>query len=277
MWDAIAFIDKIFDLTLLPFQAVAPFWPLMIYALLLGIFMLVIFRHISDQKRIKETKDRIKAHVFEIRIFKDDVRILLSAQKNVVLYNLKYLKHFMKPMLVLLVPVALVLLHLEGWFGYRPLKPGESTIVSMKMVGEHGKRMAQAVLSGEEGLTIETPPLRIPGEEVDWRVRATEPGEHTLTFTIGEGEVWQKKVVVSSDGALARVAPGVAMTSLLWGSSLRSDEGSPSLDAAAKFIDVAYPSREIGVLGWELHWLIVFFIFSTVFAFALKGFFKVEI
>jgi hypothetical protein len=237
--------------------------------------MLIIFRHTSDQKQIKETKDRIKAHVFEIRIFKDDLRILLSALNNVALYNLKYMRHFVRPMLVMIVPVAVVLVQLEGWFGYRPLKPGESAIVSVKKPMSEGKEVAKVALLAEKGLTVETPPLRIPGEEVDWRVRADEPGEHTLTLTV-LGQVLQKKVVVFSNGSLARVSPGAATTGLLWGSSLNSAEET-SIVNTAQFIEVEYPSRSISVLGWELHWLLVFFVLSTVFAFALKGFFRVEI
>jgi hypothetical protein len=276
MWDIAAAIDKIFDLVLLPFRSLDPFWSLLLFSLLLGVFMLVIFRHTSDQKQIKEVKDRIKAHVFEIRIFKDDVRILLSAQKNVVLYNLKYMQHFVRPMLVMIVPVAVVLLQLEGWFGYRPLKPGESTIVSMKTSQGTEKETAKMTLTAEKGLTVETPSLRIPGEEVDWRVRADEPGEHTLTFTIGE-QVVQKKIIVSSDGSLARVSPGVATASLMWGAFLNSNQESPLVNATAQFIEVEYPSRAIKVLGWELHWLLLFFVLSTLLAFALKGFFRVEI
>lgn len=276
MRDVVSVVDETFDLVLLPFQSLDPLWPLVLFSLLLAVFMLIVFRHTSDQTQIKETKDRIKAHVFEIRIFKDDVRILLSAQKNVVLYNLKYLRHFVRPVLVMVVPVAVVLLQLEGWFGYRPLKPGESAIVSMRTSQETEKETEKATLAAEKGLTVETPPLRIPGEEVDWRVRADEPGEHTLSLTIGE-QVVQKKVIVSSDGSLARISPGAATASLMLGAFLNSDQESPLVRAAAQFIEVEYPSRVIRVLGWELHWILVFFIFSTIFSFALKGFFRVEI
>ena len=35
-------------------------------------------------------------------------------------------------------------------------------------------------------------------------------------------------------------------------------------------ITVAYPERDIEILGWQLNWMIVFFILSIVFAFALR-------
>ena len=39
----------------------------------------------------------------------------------------------------------------------------------------------------------------------------------------------------------------------------------------------AYPEAEIDVFGFSLHWLIVFFVLSIVFAFSLKGVFGVTI
>ena len=172
MWDIVAAIDKTFDLVLLPFQSLAPFWPLVLFSLLLGVFMLVVFRHTSDQKQIKEIKDRIKAHVFEIRIFKDDVRILLSARKSVVLYNMKYMRHFVRPMLFMAIPLVVVLVQLEGWFGYRPLKPGESTIVSLKTSEGREEEMAKAALEAEKGLTVET----LTAEDPRGRGRLEGPG-----------------------------------------------------------------------------------------------------
>ncbi|HET7295448.1 MAG TPA: hypothetical protein VFM88_23740 [Vicinamibacteria bacterium] len=42
-------------------------------------------------------------------------------------------------------------------------------------------------------------------------------------------------------------------------------------------IHVGYRDREVSVLGFGMHWMIPFFVLSLVFAFALKGPFKVTI
>jgi hypothetical protein len=46
----------------------------------------------------------------------------------------------------------------------------------------------------------------------------------------------------------------------------------PPLPADAPFtsIDVAYPERSIDVFGWRMNWMIVFFVLSILFAFALR-------
>ena len=37
-----------------------------------------------------------------------------------------------------------------------------------------------------------------------------------------------------------------------------------------------YPEAEVSVLGWPLHWMIVYFVLAIVFAFALRNTFKVQ-
>jgi hypothetical protein len=44
-----------------------------------------------------------------------------------------------------------------------------------------------------------------------------------------------------------------------------------------KSVEVLYPSRNMNLFGWHLHWLIVYFALSIIFGFAFKGIFKVEI
>jgi len=237
--------------------------------------MLFIFRYTSDQKRIKETKDRLKAHLLEVRLFKDDLRIQLSAQKDILLHNFTYMKLALKPMLFMIIPVVIILIQLDGWFGYRPLKPGESAIVSVKLSDNSTDALSNiSVESPDKGLLVETPPLRIPEErEVSWRVRANEPGGYNLTFNVS-GSTFQKRVVISN-GQLDRVSRVVA--SSLWDAFLNPSEESIGKNPLMKKIEVDYPSRSIEFLGWHVHWLVVFFILSIVFGFAFKGFFKVEI
>lgn len=200
MWYLNSFLTLIFDLLLIPLQSFHPLLSLSVISILTGILMLVVFRYTSNQERIKETKDRMKAHLLEIRLFKDDLGILFSAQKNIVLYNFKYLKYTLVPMLVMTIPLVLMLIHLNGWYGYRPLKPGESTIVSVKVSDRNIDVLSQMEIEVEKGLTVETPLLRIPAtSEVDWRVRADELGDHRVTVK-GPEDVFKKTLLSLTKG-----------------------------------------------------------------------------
>jgi len=85
--------------------------------------MLLIFRYISNQKEIKETKSKIRAYIYELRLFKDELGLVLSAQKNILIQNLKYIKYALKPMIFMIIPMALNLIQLDSWYGAQATKP----------------------------------------------------------------------------------------------------------------------------------------------------------
>ncbi|MBI2469814.1 MAG: hypothetical protein HYV59_01030 [Planctomycetes bacterium] len=236
--------------------------------------MLVIFRYTSNQKEIKEAKDKIRAYLFEIRLFKDDLGIQLSAQKNILIHNLRYMKHALKPMLFMIIPVVIILIQLDGWFGYRPLKVGESAIVSVNFSDGQANALPEVSIQTDKGIIVETPPLRIPTQkEASWRVRANEIGEHDLRFNVS-GSTFDKSIIVS-DGQLKRVSRVVA--SGFWDNFLNPGEQPLAKNSLMKKIEINYPSRSIEIFGWGIHWLVAFFILSIVFGFAFKGLLKVEI
>jgi hypothetical protein len=268
-------LRSLIDRFLHPFRGIHPFWPLLILSVLTGVVLLLIFRYTSNQRGIQETKNRIKAHLMEVRIFKDDLQTLLSAQKMILKYNLQYLGFGLKPLLVLFLPVALLLIQLEGWFGQRPLKPGESTLLSVRLSEVAVGLLPEVKIEGDEGLTIESPSLRIPSiREVDWKIRADKPGEHRLSVRL-QGRTIPKLLTVSA-GELARVS-SVKVSSDSWAVALHPGEDPIANCDVVRQIALDYPARSIELFGWKLHWLLVFIVLSTLAGFLFKGLFRVEI
>lgn len=269
-------ISGFFNVIITPFKTMDPIWSIALFSLLIGIIMLIIFRYTSDQQKIRETKSKIRAYIFELSLFKDEIGIVLSAQKNIFIYNLKYIKYALKPMLFMMIPLVLILIQLESWYGYRPLKPDESAIVSLKL-HEGGHSLSDIKLTAGEGITVETPPLRIPDQnEIDWRIRARDTGDQYLTFNV-PGEEIRQKVIVSEKG-LVQVSPLAAasasgFTDTLLNPALRPLPG----DSLVEQIRIDYPAMSIEIYKWHVHWLVIVFVLSIIFGFALKGMFRVEI
>jgi uncharacterized membrane protein (DUF106 family) len=262
------------DFPLQELHAVPPLWPLSLFAILAGVFMLFVFRYTSNQAGIKRAKDRIKAHLLELRLFKDDLGVIFSSQKHILQYNAIYIGHAVKPMLVMIVPMALLLIQLDSWFGHRPLQPGETAIVTAQVRPSARALLDQVALKADPGLVVETPPLRMPATgQVAWRIRAQESGVYHLPIDIGGHKV-SKSVVVAD--TLARLSPRRAGTRF-WDLVLNAGEQPLPENTALASIEVQYPTRSIALFGWDLHWLVVFFVFSMVSGFALKGILRVEI
>ena len=269
-------INGFFSLLISPLRNTDPVWSLALFSLVIGIIMLIIFRYTSDQQKIRETKNKIRAYIFELSLFKDEVGIVLSAQKNIYIYNLKYIKYALKPMLFMMIPLALILIQLDSWYGHRPLKPDESAIVSLEL-HDGDAPLSDVTLTSGSGIKIETPPLRIPDRnEIDWRIRAQKAGDRDLTFNVS-GEEIRQKVVVTGQG-LVQVTPFASASASGFRDALLNPAQTPLPSGSrVKQIKIGYPANSIEIYKWHVHWLVLVFVLSMVFGFTLKGLFRVEI
>jgi uncharacterized membrane protein (DUF106 family) len=267
-----------FDGLLGLFSGLNPSFGLLAVSVITGVLMLLVFRHTSDQKGIKRAKNLVKAHFLAIRLYKDDISQMLSTMKNIIVSNLFYMSKSLKPMMFMLVPVALVLIQLDSRYEHRPFKIGEPTIVSVRLTPDKTpstlSALSEVTLHAPEGIKIETPPLRIPEKlEVAWRIRMEKEGIYDLIIQSG-GQKFSKRLNVSSElTALALNKERTSFTAALFNPA----EISLPSDSPFESIAITYPKRTLNMFGVSFHWLAGFFVLSLIAGFALKGVFKVEI
>jgi len=272
-----ALMGALFDVLMAPFRPLGPWAGMLAISLLTGLLMLAIFKATSNQQGIRRTKNKIKAHLLELRLYKDNMGQSLRSQGSLLAANGKYMAFALKPMLVMIIPVLLILAQLSVWFEKAPLRIGERAIVKVKLAKGQGSAAAGAVeasLATPAGVTVETPPLRIEEEgEVDWRVKAEASGRHLLKVSIGGKEI--SKLFVVDGPALSKVP--ASRVRGFGDELLYPGEKSLAKDSPAEAIEILYQSQRLKFLGIRFHWLVAFFILSIIFGFALKGVFKVEI
>src|SRR5438128_12561596 len=110
-----------------------PFWSLVVISALAGILLVWIFGKVSNQQAIQKTRSRLSAELIALRLFKDDLRVFFGIQFQVLVWTLKYLRHSLVPMLILMVPALIILIQLNLHSGLRPLAVGESALVKVKL------------------------------------------------------------------------------------------------------------------------------------------------
>jgi hypothetical protein len=265
-----------FDIIMFPLKSLDPIWSLLFLSFLTGIIILIVFRHTSNQKGIKEAKNKIKAHLLEIRIFKDNLAIQLSAQKKLLLHNVTYMKHGLRPLLFLILPVGLIVIQMDGWYGQEPLKQGETTVFSVVLEDDVSDEIQSHIsIEVDKGLTIETPLLRIPEtRQVSWRIRANELGRQRVVIKT-PSHAFDRDILVA-DGHLARIS-SLSINAGSWLSIINPGIEPFPKNAFINRIEVKYPPRSIEIFGWKTHWLVIFFVLTTIIAFSFKNLFKVEI
>jgi uncharacterized membrane protein (DUF106 family) len=260
------------DAILFPFRGLAPVWGLTALSLVTGVAFLFVFKWTSNQAGIADAKQKVKAHLLELRLYAHDMVLTFRAQRDLFVANLRYIRHTLRPMILLLVPVILLLVHLDVRYGLRPLAVGETTLLRVRL-SPAAPAGAEPTLTLPPGLALDAPPLRIPPErEFCYRLKATSPGDHRVQVAVG-GAVVPKSLQV--EGALAPLSSEARQPSLFSGFANPAETPLPS-DGPVQSIAVDYPARDLRVAGHSVHWLLFFFVVSVVPAYLVKGLLGVE-
>jgi uncharacterized membrane protein (DUF106 family) len=279
------------DVALRPFQSLPPLVGLTAVSLATAVAMLFVFRATSNQAGLAAVKRAIHASIFEIRLFNDDLRAIWRAQLDILRHNLTYLRLSFAPMLWIIVPLTLVIAQLQFHYGYGPILPGEPVVVTVPL--RPGARVEstreglppvlrtsstttnEAIsLAAPEQIEVDTAAIWFPGtHEIVWRIKPRAAGHYDLRIRMG-GETYVKALNVS--GGVARRSPVRPDHSFLNQLLYPSEEPLPD-DSPMTAIRVSYPERDFVILGWDVHWMIVYFALSIVFAFVLKKPFNVTL
>ena len=174
----------------------------------------------------------------------------------------------------MIVPVGLLLIQINFWYGYKPLQVGERIIVKAKTDNLIELKNENVSLVVPKGLEAQTPPLRIPmNSEINWRLLATQKGRYEIKMRI-DGQEVTKSVIVSDQSerlSLLRHASG------FWQALFYPGERKIPASSHLRSIEVLYKPKLMSVLGWEIHWIFVYFVLSIFFGLALKRVFRVQI
>jgi hypothetical protein len=204
-------------------------WTVLPVSLIYGLAAALMFRRFSSQVSIRETINRMMAHVMEFRLFLDSPALVLGAQRDLLRENLRLLRLILLPCTILAFIFIILFPQLDAMYGHAPLPVGEPSVVTVPLDGD-------AVLEAPAGIMVETPGLNvIHDRHVSWRVRP-------LGRTAGE-------VKVRCDGRVM-TRQIVAGGGLIYGWKL------PFRSPA---IEIRYPRTT--VLG--VNWMIWFFLISS--------------
>lgn len=258
-----------------PFSGADPVWLLLWLSLATAVLVLLVYKTLSSQEAIREAKDRVKAHILEIRLFQDDPVLMGRAVRAVLAANVRYLGLNVKPFLIVFLPVSLLLVQMEARLGYRPLLPNESVLVrTVWKSAQPGGRHPDPILLPGDGLSLEGPPLRIEdGREIDWRLRAERMGAAGFVLQSTEGSVGLRVAVSERIVPVSpRNVPEGAMD-ILWHPAGQALPPNGNLLAA----EIGYPRRDLRFLGRNVHWVWPYLAASLLAGVLLKGVFRVHL
>ena len=260
-------LNGLFDTVLAPLRTLSP-WPgLLAVALLTSVVVLLIFRVASNPATVRRKRDRLLARVLELVLFKDDLVVNLSAFGRVLVANVQYIGTLLVPLALSIVPVMLILVQSYVWFGLRPLQPGETTLLTARFSADTPLLQQEIALATSAGLHVDSPPVRaISRHELSWRIRVDADGSAWAAVT-NDGQEYRKSIGV---GRTLAAVSAERNSGGFWSALAWSREPPLPADSSLQQLAVTYPVRELRVFGWNVNWLLAFFVLTMVFGFALK-------
>jgi hypothetical protein len=245
--------------------AVLPGWlSATIIGALTGVLMLVAYKYTSNQAAIKRVRDEIKANLFSLKLFKDNMRVVFRAQGSIFKNALMLLLLSLVPMLVMIVPVVLIMTQLSLWYQQRPVRVGEPVIVKVYFNGEPDSPLPSVDLTPVEGLQVDTVMQAAGGRFATWKLLPEKADYYTLAFNV-DGNTVEKQLAVG-DGYMraSMLRPAMKFGDVV----LYPGETPFGPDSPVESILIEYQDRDSWTSGTDM-WVIYWFASSMVAAFAL--------
>lgn len=265
---------KLFDILLVPFEALGTEWAIILMSGIFGVGALFIFKHISSQKGIKAAKDKIKGHMIEIRLYQDDLGLVTKAIGKVLLRNIQYVFLNFGPFIPLSIPFVLVLSQMVVRYGFEPsplvdqpsaLMAGEGTTLRIEFQADSKAAAGDLQVVLPDGLVATSPLVRVPGQGfASQEFVATRGGQYEIQLSAG-GVTEIKRFDAGPEGEASRHRQGERLNGI-W-AMLWPVEDTFGADSPFEQVHFAYPESDLGWLpgSGPAGVLIVFFAASMLF------------
>lgn len=213
-----------------------------------GLASVWCFRCWCHSARLQTAKNRILAHLLEIRLFASEPVLILKAQRDLIAENFRLLHALSVPMLILLVPFAALFVAMEATFGRAPLRSGEPAVVTVQCKGDAGKGMPNLQIASPVGIEVETPAVRIPQEaQTCWRLRPMRASAGELIIRYNNRAITKSISAKSGLDWISERRSG-------WAATLIHPFEPPFTDRTLQWIEVRYPYATV----FGTHWAVWF-------------------
>ena len=256
-----------FNLSLLT----SPLAIVILVSLVVGLLMVVLFGYTSDQKAIGIAKDQLKAHLLAVRLYRDQIPVVMGSYGEILRGTSRYLKLAFKPLLYVIIPITLLVVQIDRYLGATPIPPNVPFLLTVHTGSDV---LNDVALDLPPEIAMTAPPVHVPStNEIIWRLTGSKEGKYEVKI-VASGESAAKAVCVGRD--LPRIST-VRLRGHFWERMFSSAEAALPENSPIESISINYPDRNIEVAGYGMNWIWLFFILSMVAGFIFKELLGIKI
>ncbi len=273
------FFTKLFDSLLSPFRNANDFWPILILSIIISFVILFLLKYISFPNQIVKAKEKIKASIFAIRIYKDFWKVILLSFFKSLFHTFRYFVINLIPFLIIIPLLMPVFAQMESRYGVRPFKPGETVVVKADF--KKSIKNESIVLEESEFFKKTMPPVfmdyadKESGKRVhkiDWKLKIKKAGNSSVNIRAFE-KIFSKRIV-SGDLKMSLSDKKYAESS--WWHFIYPSESLFGENESINSVSISYPAKTVNFLGVKMHWIFWNLIIVVVLILIFKNRFGVE-
>jgi hypothetical protein len=265
---------------LYPFSLIGDAAQILFISTISSFIILFVFRKFSSSEKKKIAKNKIKANIFAIRIYKDFWFVIVKSFFKSLFYTLKYFLLNFGPVLIFFPLLFLFSIQMDIRFGMQPFKTGDEIILSTSLTKSpheikieleeskyYKRKMPPVYISSfdEEGREI---------NEINWKLVALKEGIANLSFKVDEKIIKKRLVIGNMDIALSNYKFSSGKFNFLY--FLNPAEITITRDCPIKQICIRYPPARVKYLFLNTHWIILYIFFIFIIVLSLKNRFGIE-
>ncbi len=272
----ISLLNRGFDSLTACFAGFNPVLALVVISIGSAFVLLSVFKRFSNQEMIQLHKAVVFGNFLEIAIYRDQFRRIMICLWRVLKHNCLYIRYFIPPILIMMIPMGIICLQLEYRLGYEPIKVGQSFIIEARLNDKTALDKAQISTSGN--IDLETPALHdVKDDLVFWRaiIKKSASRSFVRISLPGHGSII-KGIAVAGAPLPPRFTPeknrGQTFADLI-----SSGESSIPASSLLSSIRVDYPAARYSLLNLRLSPIVYFFVLTLFCGLILKPILKVQI
>jgi hypothetical protein len=264
-------ITRAFDILLYPFSFINEFWGILFLSLLMSFVVLWVYKWVSSPRLIRGAKDKIKANIMAIRLYKDSGKdIILSFLKS-LLYTFKYFGLNFMPLLIIIPILFPLFVQMDIRYGIQPFRVGDEIVVKARL-NKDIRGLDIQLLDDEHYKPVMNPVFIRALKEADWKLEALQPGAIQAKIKVGD-RIYDKSVWI---GKSRDAISNLKLRESSWEHFISPAERRLPDNGDVDSIYIKHPGREITFAGITTHWLVYNLILVLIVVLALKNRFGIE-
>ena len=107
--------------------------------------MVVLFGYTSDQKAIGIAKDQLKAHLLAVRLYRDQIPVVMGSYGKILRGTGRYLKLAFKPLLYVIIPITLLMVQIDRYLGQTPIPANAPFLLTVHATSDASAMMLRSI------------------------------------------------------------------------------------------------------------------------------------